>query len=242
MYTSQRKSISGRIAAFVGVSDFVRDAHLSCGFFGAAGLTTVIHNAQPAPRQMPPASARPAGPLRLGFLGRLEAAKGIEGLLAALRPMAGDFTLRIGGAGNAAYMDRLKAQYADDRFIWLGRVESEGFLDGIDALVVPSIWNEPFGLVVGEAHSRGVPVVGARRGGIPEIIRHGRDGFLYEPDRPDELADIVKRLLADRSLVAAMSEEIAARQPALGIDEWTAVYSGLYRSVKRRAAQPLAAE
>jgi glycosyltransferase involved in cell wall biosynthesis len=180
--------------------------------------------------------------LRLGFLGRLEAAKGIEGLLAALRPTAAAFTLQIGGAGNAAYMDRLKAQYADDRFVWLGRVEPEGFLDGIDALVVPSIWNEPCGLVVGEAHSRGVPVIGARRGGIPEIIRHGEDGFLYDPDRPDELADIVKRFMDDRSLLAAMSAKIAARHPALGIDEWAGVYAGLYRSVRSRAAQPLAAE
>jgi glycogen synthase len=242
MYTAQRKSASNRVATFVGVSDFVRDMHLGHGYFASAGLTTVIHNPSPARRAMSAPLSHQADPLRLGFLGRLESAKGIENLLAALRPITGDFILRIGGTGNTAFIDRLKAQYADPRFEWLGRVEPNEFLGSIDALVVPSIWNEPCCLVIGESHSQGVPVIASRRGGIPEIVRPGVDGFIYEPDHPSELADIVKRLLADRSIVATMSAAIMGRPPGLGIDDWASAYAGLYRSVRGHAAQVLAAE
>lgn len=235
MYTAQRRSVSGRVATFVGVSDFVRDMHLGQGFFGSAGLTTVIHN--PSPPRRPMAARREAGALRLGFLGRIEAAKGIEPLLATLRPIAGPFTLRIGGTGNAALVQRLKDQHADDRFEWLGRVEPQEFFGNIDVLVVPSIWNEPFGLVIGEAHSHGIPVIASRRGGIPEVVRDGINGFLYDPDRPHELADIVKQLLADRSLVAAMSVAIMARPPGLGVDDWAGAYAGIYSSARSHAAQ-----
>ncbi len=239
MYTAQRRSVSGRVATFVGVSDFVRDMHLGHGFFGSARLTTVIHNPSP-PRRPMPARCEP-GALRLGFLGRIEAAKGIEPLLATLRPIAGPFTLQIGGTGNAALVQRLQAQHADDRFEWLGRVEPQEFFGKIDVLVVPSIWNEPFGLVIGEAHSHGIPVIASRRGGIPEVVRDGINGFLYDPDRPHQLADIVKQLLADRSLIAAMSVAIMARQPGLGVDDWAGAYAGLYRSARSHAAQALAA-
>jgi glycosyltransferase involved in cell wall biosynthesis len=242
MYTAQRKSVSGRVATFVGVSDFVRDLHLGHGFFGSAGLTTVIHNPGPTRRALPVLASHQTGPLRLGFLGRLEAAKGIEGLLATLHPMTGDFVLRIGGTGSAAFIDRLKARYADPRFEWLGRVEPIGFFSTIDALVVPSIWNEPCCLVIGESHSQGVPVIASRRGGIPEIVRNGDDGFIYEPNHPNELAEIVARLLADRSIVAKMSAAIMAQPPGLGVDDWAGAYAGLYKRMRSHTAQTLAAE
>lgn len=241
LYTRRRRSASARVGAFVGVSEFVRRTHLNCGFFNGT-TTAVIHNARPARRRAQYLRTCPNGPLRLGFLGRIEAAKGIELLLETLRPLKASVNLRIGGAGNAELVERLKTQYVDDRFVWAGRVDPREFYREIDVLVVPSIWNEPFGLVIGEAHSEGIPVIASRRGGMPEIVQDGTTGFLFDPDRPAELADIITRISVDRSLVTAMSAAIMAQAPGPAADDWAAAYENLYLEIVGRHAHSVAAQ
>lgn len=237
-YTGRRKSSSARVGTFVGVSAFVRDTHLRCGFFRAAALTTVLHN--PSPPRQPKAGRTPrgSGPLRLGYLGRLETAKGIEVLLAAVRALDAELEVHIGGTGNAAYVNDLKDRYPDGPWNWHGQVDPEDFFPRIDVLVVPSLWHEPFGLVVGEAHSHGIPVVASRRGGIPEIVQEGVTGLLFDPERPEELRDIVTRLARDRTLVAGMSSDILAQPPGLGVEAWAHAYAELYADP--RVARPSA--
>ena len=48
------------------------------------------------------------------------------------------------------------------------------------ALIVPIEWDEPFGIVFAESLACGTPVISCRRGGVPEIVRHGLEGFLIE--------------------------------------------------------------
>jgi glycosyltransferase involved in cell wall biosynthesis len=237
-YTGRRKLSSARVGAFVGVSAFVRDTHLRCGFFGAAALKSVLHN--PHPLRQPNAGrlSRHTGPLRLGYLGRLESAKGIEVLLAAIRPLEIELEVHIGGTGNATYIDDLKARYPDGRWVWHGQVNPQDFFARIDVLVVPSLWHEPFGLVIGEAHSHGIPVVAARRGGIPEIVREGLTGLLFDPERPEELGEIVTRLAKDKTLIAEMSSHIMAQAPGLGVEAWANSYANLYAEL--REARPSA--
>src|SRR5690606_15207632 len=70
VYSRRRKSASARVDAFIGVSNFVRQTHLNCGFFASVGLTTVIHNPSPPRRPPPFPNSHAREPLRLGFLGR----------------------------------------------------------------------------------------------------------------------------------------------------------------------------
>lgn len=63
-----------------------------------------------------------------------------------------------------------------------------------DCFVLPSLW-EPFGMVLVEAMASGKPVVGSDIGGIPEIIDHGKSGFLVAPRNPKALADRISFLL-----------------------------------------------
>lgn len=60
----------------------------------------------------------------------------------------------------------------------LGQEEKARLLAGADALLAPVQWEEPFGLFVIEAMASGTPVIGTPRGALPELIEHGKNGFL----------------------------------------------------------------
>jgi glycosyltransferase involved in cell wall biosynthesis len=73
-----------------------------------------------------------------------------------------------------------------------------------DVVVVPSR-DEAFGIVNVESLAVGTPVVASRVGGISEIVRDGRDGFLVPPDDPAALADRLSTLLCDANLRRTMA-------------------------------------
>jgi glycosyltransferase involved in cell wall biosynthesis len=59
-------------------------------------------------------------------------------------------------------------------------VQKIALLGRAAALIVPIEWNEPFGIVFAEALACGTPVISCPRGALPEIVRHGTDGFLVD--------------------------------------------------------------
>lgn len=60
-------------------------------------------------------------------------------------------------------------------------------LEEMDVLVVPSLWNEIFGLVIDEAYLCNKPVVVSNRGAMPERVKDGKGGFVFDPDKEDDL-------------------------------------------------------
>ena len=86
----------------------------------------------------------------------------------------------------------------DSRVMYLGyRLDMENIYATSDIVVMPSRWDEPFGLINIEAGAASVPVVATAVGGIPEIIEHGVTGFLVARDDVDELAHYTKLLVDD---------------------------------------------
>jgi len=78
--------------------------------------------------------------------------------------------------------ERLRAEIGNDaRIQYVGyRTDVEHLYRSSDIIVMPSRWGEPFGLINIEAGAARIPIVSTRDGGIPEIIRHGENGFLVE--------------------------------------------------------------
>lgn len=62
----------------------------------------------------------------------------------------------------------------------IGGDEKDAFLAGARGLLFPIDWEEPFGLVMIEALAVGTPVIAWRRGSVPEVIEHGRTGFIVD--------------------------------------------------------------
>jgi len=117
------------------------------------------------------------------FTGRLVPEKGIGELLEAMEILgkeSGVKLLVVGGSFYSGTADsdfardlKQKTEQMGDRIRFTGFVDYERVPDCLaagDVAVLPSVWDEPFGLTVAEAMSVGLPVVTTRSGGIPEIV------------------------------------------------------------------------
>ncbi|MCI0330110.1 MAG: glycosyltransferase family 4 protein [candidate division Zixibacteria bacterium] len=92
--------------------------------------------------------------------------------------------------------------------------------------------NEGFGLVLVEAFLFQKPVVAARSGGATDIVTDGENGFLVDPDNPDEIADALKKLLADADLRERMGKNghrtyVEKFSPAKLAEKFDRLYSEL---------------
>ncbi len=128
--------------------------------------------------------------LKIGFLGRWDATKGVDLLAEAVHRLSADVpvTLVIHGMLQNQYgipiRDRVLTIAAQDSRIQvkepLSRSDVPQALAEFDLLAVPSQWLEMAPLVVLEAQDVGTPVLGSNLGGIAEFVRHGVDGWLVE--------------------------------------------------------------
>jgi glycosyltransferase involved in cell wall biosynthesis len=202
-FGTTRRLASAQVAGVAGISRFILEVHRGLGFFSQARVWQMIPHASwmTAAASLP----RPASPVvTFGYLGRLEAMKGLDVLLDSFgaRTDAG-WRLLVAGEGSAAYLDHLRARHAAlparDAIHFSGWTDPDTFLRSIDVLVLPSLWHDPLPRVILEAAAHGVPTIASRRGGIPELIDDGVNGLLFEPDDPRALPAAVDGLLTDRA-------------------------------------------
>jgi glycosyltransferase involved in cell wall biosynthesis len=127
-----------------------------------------------------------------GVAANLEYWKGIDVLLEAARLVQSPLRLEIYGVGSMRDELERQAEGLDVRFN--GFVQDP--LAGLDVLVQPSrAANLPLAIL--EAMAVGLPVIGTRTGGIPELVVDGETGLLVAPERPEELAAALDSLAAD---------------------------------------------
>src|SRR5262249_34676200 len=112
----------------------------------------------------------------------------------------------------------------------LAHAEVPGFLAGLDALAVPSIWPENSPLVIREAFLAGVPVIGSRIGGIPEAVHDGLNGLLFEPGDVAALRAAIGRLVEEPGLLERLrhgARESAVRPLADDVQATERLYDSL---------------
>lgn len=192
-----RAKASANVNAVVGISEHILNTFLHNGFFAKSPQACVIGNSYEAETTNDlPVLWGNGKRVTLGYLGRIHQSKGIETILAALHQLNDDrLVLKIGGSGNPEYINYLRTRYSSPRIEFLGYVKPHELIEQIDVMCVPSTWHEPFGRVNVEALAHGRPVIGARRGGIPEIITEGVTGWLYEPYSIEQISRIFNLLL-----------------------------------------------
>ena len=183
-------------------------------------------------------AALPPGSLRLLFVGRLEARKGIDVLLAAAVPLLVRFHhvhLDIVGNDSLAGPDgrtyrvlfETDPLYAGirERVRFHGEVGEEalrGFYRACDIFVAPSRF-ESFGLTLLEAMMFAKPVACCRAGGMPEVVVDGETGLLAEPGDAASLERCLARLIGDSTLRGQLGEAGRRRYEARFMPERMAV-------------------
>jgi glycosyltransferase involved in cell wall biosynthesis len=97
--------------------------------------------------------------------------------------------------------------------------------------LVPSVWTEPFGMVVIEAMSTGRPVIASQVGGILDIVTHGESGLLVTPGDPESLREAIEMLLSKPEMREQMGK--AAQQRSAGFRASVVVprIEQIYRSI-----------
>lgn len=179
---------SSKAAAVVGVSRFVLHKFLLYGYFKKTPIKRYIYNSRDFSFKIKTRLRQYDGEIVFGFIGTLAPNKGIEFLLKAFRKVGKkNWHLLVAGKYKGDYGLYLRNTYKDKNINFLGSVSPQNFFPNIDASIVPSIWEEPLGMVVVESFYFGVPVIGSNLGGIPEMIQDGRNGVLFNPYKDGEL-------------------------------------------------------
>jgi glycosyltransferase involved in cell wall biosynthesis len=173
-------------------------------------------------------------------MGRIEASKGLDTLIAAIENLAsGSLTLRIAGNTGSTYARALvtaTAGRADVQFV--GYARPADFFPSIDCLVIPSSWEDPFPRVFHEALAFGIPSLVTPLGGLPEAIRPGQTGFIARGSDVDALRQAVRALLSpgwDRDAVRAACRAEAKNYAS---DTIFAQYEAVLRAAAMRGTVP----
>lgn len=210
-FASIRKRLSVMPDAIIAPSASVLTRHLTFGWFTDVAMTQVIGNALPSDWPADQSRALTGGltdamtdrtaPMVFGFLGRFNNSKGIDTLYAALQHLREDFLknpalrpveIRLAGYDESGWAMRLNQLSTDTahhpvKVTYLGKVQAAEFLVGLDVLIVPSKAAETFCNVVMEAAACGVPSIVSDQGALPERIRQGETGWMFNAGDADQL-------------------------------------------------------
>ena len=228
-----------RVNGWIAVSSFIRERFVEAGV--PREKTHVL--AYPfVPAEKPDLKAK-RGPFL--FLGRLTVAKGVRVLLRAweiVRAKAGEAApkLVIGGEGELEKEVRAAAGASGGTIEYLGNVSGEAktkLIASSRAMIVPSIWWDPYPTVVYEAYDQACPVLAARSGGLPESVGHERTGLLHEAGDAEALAGHILRLHYTPPLVSSLG--MAGRQWLLensGVAWWWERFAEIAAEIRARHA------
>lgn len=196
-YSLVKKAMSEKVDAVVGISKFILSLHKKYGYFKNAKYDCVIPNSVKQEK----IGEYVHKSRDVGYIGRLSPEKGIEFMIDAFRKSnnKNNIKLRIAGMGNKKYEDYLKQKYNDENIIFLGQCNQSDFFNTISLLVVPSLWNEPFGRVVIEAYSHHVPVFMSNNGGLKELAEQGLSRS-FSTDSFDDLTILFNKYFQEEAL------------------------------------------
>lgn len=156
------------------------------------------------------------------MVGRIDdPAKGLQVISAAvsrLRKKGLEVDLAVTGIGN--YGDGIRS------LGWIPTAQMPQLYQKAAVVVIPSLWEEPFGLVAVEAMACGLPVVASRRGCLESTIVEAETGFLVKPGDDAALADRLEELLTDVRLRRRLGNE--ARRRAVEFFDWDKIVNSHY--------------
>ncbi|PZX59763.1 glycosyltransferase involved in cell wall biosynthesis [Algoriphagus ratkowskyi] len=194
------------VTAVVGISNSILERFTSFGYFENASKN-IIYNTRSISNPPPKPTRKNNQPIRFGYLGTLSSVKGLEWLIEEFLKLDFDASLSIAGKGEKMYEDKLKELAKSSTIDFVGYVNSTEFLADIDVLIVPSLWEEPLGMVAIEALANHVPVIANKRGGLQETVQDGINGLYCYDAEPDSLSLAMQQLYKNAELYNQFSQD-----------------------------------
>lgn len=207
-------------------------------------LDVVRHFLDPAEWTPSTSSTRPGGRQYVVCFGRVSDEKGIDVAIAAVGKLKNVDLYVVGEGPEEPALRRLAEKVAPDRVRFLGYRQGDdlrGIIRGSLAVLMPSIWYEPFGLSIIESFALGRPVIGSRMGAIPELVTDGKTGWTFEVGDADGLAKKISSLVTHPDEADRMGAE--ARRVAetdFGPDAHYRALMRVYESIMKGGASDAA--
>jgi glycosyltransferase involved in cell wall biosynthesis len=160
------------------------------------------------------ADYKPAYPIKLMILGRINPEKGVHLLLNALENLPEEKICVdiFGGANESSYYKGLRERTASKANVrWMGHVPSQEVIKtmaGYDALVLASL-TEMSPLIIQEAFAAGIPTIGSNIPSVKEQIRDRMNGFLFNFNDADSLKEVLSSIIDNPELLQSVREEIS---------------------------------
>lgn len=228
LYARVKRELAKSPDVVTAPSRYVLRKHTEEGYFSAARHECLpLGIAQPRGITL----QKHSGPVNILFVGQIVHHKGIGILLNAFMGID-DEDIHLHIVGKGPDLDRFRRMAAADRRITFhGFVTSEE-LDRIfrtaNCMVVPSLWHDNSPMVIYEALSYGLPVIGSRVGGIPELIEDGCNGFLVEPGNIDELRSKLNLLISNPDLAYRLGQNALLRSEEYSMENHIKRLQSLY--------------
>jgi glycosyltransferase involved in cell wall biosynthesis len=164
-------------------------------------------------------------PFTIGLAGRYyEEAKGLEVALQACRLLHSegwDFQVLIASPNEITIQDEFASHCG-----WYDRNQLPAFYNRCDVTIVPSLWEEPFGMAAVESLACGTPVIASNSGALPTVVEDGKSGLIFRSGDEKALADRIRYLLKNPKVVAKM--KTAARERAVKAFSWDGIIKQFY--------------
>lgn len=181
--------------------------------------------------------------LTIGVVSRLEPIKGMDLVVPAFAEIHKDFpktSLLVVGDGSLRESMEAKtiSSGLSDSVSFAGRQPQDRlqeFYDKIDILLMPSR-SEGFGLTAVEGMARGCILVAADTGGLPEVVRNGKEGYLHRPEDLKDLSDKIKYLIKDRNRMTIFSKAALQRARDFSSENYNAKIRALYELLNNRSS------
>jgi len=170
-------------------------------------------------------------PLQIAYIGGVMPHKGVHSLIASVQPFdVQQIQVHIFGFVEEKYLTFLKSIDAKKNVVWEGSYganELESKLSKIDLIVLPSLWEDCAPLTITESLGYNIPVVGPSLGGFTDFIFHGINGYLYNPDDPRAIVDILNKIIADKTIIRTLKSNSFV---PYGFEDVVQSYNGLYQT------------
>jgi glycosyltransferase involved in cell wall biosynthesis len=176
--------------------------------------------------------------VKLLFIGRIVRQKGVNmipNIARELKKCGIDYEINV--LGDGPLLQKLKDSSKGINVNYHGAVYDEKikekFFLNSDILLVPSLWEEPFGIVALEAMANGLPVIASDRGGLGEIIKNNEIGITCEPTIQNFIESI-KKIISNETLYKILSmncyEKIKNYSPEKIFEEYRKLFENLSNS------------